>query len=225
MRSGLALPQKILLAAFATFMCAMLGAYVLERAGGPRLLKQRRRLGRFEVRTTAPEFTDRSALRDIYHVRGRSGKLVAKSVGSFVLDPGDSSRLLFEHCPDAPAERCGVYLFEGATRRSGRISDRATIPRQVLAMPWAPDGRSIALVRREGGEVLMLQTGYSLDLAAELHLEPPRRVISSAEWRPDGRLVMGVVEHLPTEGPFPNTRRQSYLVDPVSGGIAELRGR
>src|SRR5215217_3695184 len=158
------------------------------------------REGRYELHyATYEAMGHRGTSVDFYWVGDGRKVLVSKSVGRRFFAPGDSSRMLFEHCPttaggDAP---CGAYVWDARTRSTRRISDEYPIQLFVMKKPWSPDGRSIALVRQDGGEVLHIESGRTTELTG-LRLELPYRGISRAEWAPDGRLVVTVVEFAST---------------------------
>lgn len=184
------------------------------------------REGQYELHyATYDAFGHRGTRVDWYWVGSGRKVLVSKSVGRHFFANGDSSRMLFEHCPrvvggDTP---CGAYVWDARTRGTRRISDEHPIQLFAMQDPWSPDGGSIALVRQDGGEVLHLESGQATDLAT-LRLALPRRGVSAAEWRRDGRLLVTIVEYPNADGPFVNGTRHPYLVDPATGDVSPLGG-
>ena len=183
------------------------------------------REGKYELRyATYDAFGHRGTRVDVYWVgNGRRAALVGKNVGRRIFAPGDSSRLLFEHCPTTVGGKgpCGAYVWDARTRTTRRVSSVYPIIGFPSPEPWAPDARSVALVHQDGGEVIHLESGRTTDLAS-LRLDLPVRGIATATWRRDGRLVVTVVQYPSRDGPFVHGARHPYLVDPATGSVTSL---
>jgi hypothetical protein len=202
----------------------MFATCALEVLGMKPVKTSAEREGPYELRhATYDAFGHRGTRTDVYWV-GRLGKmLVARNVGRRYYAPGDSSRMLFENCPSSSGGvgPCGAYVWDARMRRTKRVSDIHPLYLYGIRDPWSPDGRSIALVEQDGGEVVHLASGLVTDLAV-LRLALPRRGIQGAQWRSDGRLVVTVVEYANTAGPFVNGTRDPYLVDPATRSVTSL---
>ena len=217
-------PRRIAIVLGGVAVAWMFATCTLEAFGAKPVSTSTEREGSYELRyATYDAFGHRATRVDVYWVGSGRTTLVSKRVGRRFLAPGDPSLMLFEHCAEAGEPRCGAYVWDGHTRTTRRISAVHPITLFAMQQPWSPDRRSVALVGQDGGEVVHVESGRTTDLAS-LRLALPRRGISHAGWRGDGRLVVTVVEHPNADGPFVNGRQRPYLVDPVAGVVSPLGG-
>ena len=216
--------RRIAIALGGAALAWMFVSCTLEAFGAKPVSTRTEREGPYELRyATYDAFGHRGTRVDVYWVGDGRATLVSKRVGRRFVAPGDPSRMLFEHCAETGEPRCGAYVWDGHARTTRRVSAVHPIVLFGMQEPWSPDRRSIALVEQDGGEVVHLESGRTTDLGS-LRLALPRRGISHAEWRADGRLLVHVVEYPNADGPFVNGARHPLLVDPATGVVSSLGG-
>jgi hypothetical protein len=203
-----------------TVACLLVGSCVLQGFGVMPVSRSSERQGPFDLRyATYDAFGHRATSKSFYYRKGLRRPRVAERVGSYDIDPRDSTRMLYERCTRGREPTCGIHFFDGRSGRNVLVgSHYPMLSSDATGSRWSPGGRAAILSGQFSVEVVNLATANSSDLSAVLALREMGPQLQRAEWSPDGRqLVLHVWEHTDPSPPYVNGMTDLILVDAETG--------
>jgi hypothetical protein len=174
------------------------------------------RLGEFTVGyDTYDAFGHRGTRRTLYYhggSRGR-GRLVARSIGTFAVNPFNRHSLLYDRCPSEGSPQCGIHYFDGKGGRHWRVSEERVLNQPVdQPFSWSADGRFLILASEFTLRVVNLEAATTTNMNAALGLEEGHRRVRVGEWSNDQRkIAVLIAEYL--DRPPPRVAEDLIVID------------
>ena len=174
------------------------------------------RLGEFTVGyDTYDAFGHRGTRRTLYYHGGRRGRgrLIARGINTFTVNPFDGHALLYDRCPTEGSRQCGIHYFDGRGGRHWRVSEERVLKQPVdHPFSWSADGQFLVLASENTLRVVNLESATTTNMSDVLGLEHGRRTLRVGEWSNDQRKISVLVGEYLNQPP-PHIAEDLIVID------------
>ena len=196
--------------------CCVVGVIAMQQLAILPVNSRLERLGEFTVGyDTYDAFGHRGTRRTLYYHGGRRGRgrLIARGIGTFTVNPFDRHALLYDRCPSEGSPQCGIHYFDGRGGRHWRVSEERVLQQPVNhPFSWSADGRFLALASEYTLRVVNLEGATTTNMSAVLGLQEGRRSLRVGEWSNDQRKISVLVSEYLNQPP-PRVAEDLIVVD------------